>query len=189
MVILHTRKLLETPEYPDVRIGQTMSQYYYENTSSFYFTEILKGFWNLQGSLDHISKIAVLLVPIGNAKIFFLQHFAYPPRKKKLQTHRYTQKCTNPPPRTHTHIHTITTSLWTTANQNIMPKENLYRTLLLKVVCQLTLQLVASCLLIEPNESNKWLVECLHWVSPTGWIAEKFQKLLAFEALASKTNA
>lgn len=39
VAISHARKLLEAPQYPNDRNGQTMSQCYYEN--SFYFTEIL----------------------------------------------------------------------------------------------------------------------------------------------------
>lgn len=118
---------------------------------------------------------------------FFSQTFCLPTVQKITNTHIHTKIHHTSPD---THRHCFHKPLSGKLQIKILnPRSISTETPLLKVGCQLILQMVASCLSIEPNESNKWLLECLHRAFPTGWIAEEFQMLLAFEALASKTNA
>ena len=101
----------------------------YRNPKSFFGTP--------QGSLDHILKIVVLLILVGNAKISS-QPFDYPPWEKTKSTHYVQHMRTHTHTYTHTHTHTYHTraistlffskpSLRETTSQNIHPKQTLCR--------------------------------------------------------------
>ena len=137
----------------------------YRNPKSFFGTP--------QGSLDHILKIVVLLIPVGNAKISS-QPFDYPPWEKTKSTHYVQHMCTH----THTHTHTIQGQFPHSFFLNPLsekpqvkistPSRPSAEIPLLEAGCQPVLQMVASCLSTEPSENNKWLLEGLHLASLTG---------------------
>ena len=125
-----------------------------------------------QGSLDHILKIVVLLILVGNAKISSQPLTTH--HGKKQKAHIMFNTCTH----THTHkyipykgnFHTFFFPKPLSEKPQVKistPSRPSTETPLLKAGCQPILQMVASCLSTEPSESNKWLLEGLHLASLT----------------------